>query len=118
VKVQGGGCFGRNSALDVGLDKGTKAYCQGIFMVFQNFLLAPGVCKIPLQGRRSMRSRAHVLLPDRLAWLSLRIAAASATLAELMEGGIAFALPFRSRGLARLAGGRCLAPWLLGRRQT
>ena len=77
-------------------------------MVFQNFLLAPGVCKIPLQGRRSMRSRAHVLLPDRLAWLSLRIAAASATLAELMEGGIAFALPFRSRGLARLAGGRAL----------
>jgi hypothetical protein len=57
-------------------------------------------------------------LPDRLAWLSLRIAAASATLAELMEGGIAFALPFRSRGLARLAGGRCLALWLLGRRQT
>jgi len=65
-----------------------------------------------------MRSRAHVLLPDRLAWLSLRIAAASATLAELMGGGIAFALPFRSRGLARLAGGRCLALWLLGRRQT
>jgi hypothetical protein len=82
------------------------------------FSSPPGVCKIPLQGRRSMRSRAHVLLPDRLAWLSLRIAAASATLAELMGGGIAFALPFGSRGLARLAGGRCLAPWLLGRRQT
>ncbi|MCA3311231.1 MAG: hypothetical protein ING03_17525 [Roseomonas sp.] len=65
-----------------------------------------------------MRSRAHDLSPDRLAWLSLRIAAATATLAELMGGGIAFALPFRSRGLARFAGGRCLAPWLLGRRQT
>jgi hypothetical protein len=85
---------------------------------FRIFSSLPGVCKIPLQGRRSMRSRAHVLLPDRLAWLSLRIAAASATLAELMEGGIAFALPICSRGLARLAGGRCLALWLLGRRQT
>jgi len=87
-------------------------------MVLQNFILIPGVCKIPLQGRRSMRSRARDMLPDRLAWLSLRIAAASATLAELMESGIAFALPFRSRGSARLAGGRCLALWLLGRRQT
>ena len=87
-------------------------------MVLQNFLLTPGVCKIPLQGRRLMRSRAHDLSPDRLAWMSLRIAAASATLAELMGGGITFALPFRSRGLARLAGERCLAPGLLGRRQT
>ena len=65
-----------------------------------------------------MRSRAHDLLPDRLAWLSLRITAASVARAKVMEGGIAFALPFRSRGLARLAGGRCLALWLLGRRQT
>ena len=39
-----------------------------------------------------MRSRAHDLSPDRLAWLSLRIAAASATLAVLMGGGIAFTL--------------------------
>ena len=87
-------------------------------MVLRNFILTLGVCKIPLQERRSMRSRAHDLLPDRLAWLSPRIAAASAARAKLMGGGIAFALPFRSRGLARLAGGRCLAPWLLGRRQT
>jgi putrescine transport system ATP-binding protein len=29
VKVQGGGSFGRNSALDRGSNKGTKAYCQG-----------------------------------------------------------------------------------------
>jgi hypothetical protein len=99
----------------MGLGKGTKAYCQGNFMVLQNFILTPGVCKIPLQGRLSMRSRAHDLLPDRLAWLSLRIAAAPATLAELMGGGIAFALPFGSRGLARLAGGRALfGAWAAG----
>ncbi len=39
-----------------------------------------------------MRSRAHDLSPDRLAWLSLRIAAGSATLAVLTGGGIAFAI--------------------------
>jgi hypothetical protein len=39
VKVQGGGSFGRNSALDVGLDKGTKAYCQGKNRVFRKFIL-------------------------------------------------------------------------------
>ena len=56
-----------------------------------------------------MLSRDHDPSPDRLAWLSLRIAAASATLAVLMGGGIAFTLarfgPFRGRALLGVLAG-------------